>query len=198
VLLSGGDLTIDGVRNYASNKTSILYKKDDVLASSGSMAYPRWYASLIPLRNGDKLIMGGRRNKLPLSTDAVALVPEVYHVNLGWRTLTGISIGDAIEYYYPRVFPGVDNFVYFLKSNGHVIKMTTAGAGTMEDKGQIAAFGGSTFPTVMFAPGVLLSVRNNKRVQIIDLTQPAPVATDVASLTAVRNWANANVLPDGR
>ncbi len=198
VLLSGGDLTVNGVRNYANNKTSIFYAKDDVLSSAGTMKFPRWYASFVPLRNGDKLIIGGRLNKDTLSRAAVAVTPEIYHVNLGWRTLAGIDIGDAIEYYYPRVFLGVDSALYFLKGDGHLLRLTTSGPGTMEDKGIIAAQGTAYRPTVMFSPGKLLSIRNNKRVQVIDLTKSPPTATDVASTSTDRIWSNGTVLPDGK
>jgi hypothetical protein len=202
VVLSGGDLTVDGVRNYSNNKTSLFYPASNELTSAGQMKYPRWYGSFVPLRNGDKLIMGGT-----LQPKLTAMIAEVYRPGIGWRTVSNINLGDAREYFYPRSFLGTEAAVYYLNSyTGQMFRLTTDGDGTMESMGYLATPGAPWYPTVMFEPGKILTVRNNNKVQVIDFgspnpaanTKPTPVVTQIASLSQDRIWSNGTVLPDGK
>jgi hypothetical protein len=200
VLLSGGDLTINGVRNYANNKTSVFLSGENKVVSAGQMQYARWYATLIPLRNGNRLILGGA-----LSPTSAAMVAEHYDLKTGWRTLPNINIGDAREWYYPRVFRGIDSAIYFLRTfDGRLFRITTDGDGSMEDLGQVASPGDVWYPSAQIAPGQVLTIRKNRVAQIIAfespdaITKPKPVVTNVASPSQDRTWSNLTVLPDGK
>ncbi len=193
VLISGGDLTIDGKRNFSNGKTEILNSTTNAIRSVGQMQYPRWYPSLIPLRNGDKLILGGN-----LSPRVPATVSELYTQGQGWRTLTGFAIpGD--EHYYPRAYVGADGFVYEIAAlNGKIYKISTKDAGSLQDTGVAARPAWADLPTVMFQRGKVLSVRDQAKVDFIDLNGPKPVVTPGPDMSQTRYWANATVLADGR
>ena len=91
VLTTGGDLTVDGQRNFANNKTTIFRRTTNTIASNTPMQYPRWYPSLVALPDGRLAVFGGYQNVVPPLNDPIiaAVTPEVYdpatHV---WTTLT--------------------------------------------------------------------------------------------------------------
>ena len=104
--------------------------------------------------------------------------PEVFSATTGWRTLPGISI-DLTEWYYPRGFVGPDGAVYLLQHNGKIFRLTTDGAGTMQDTGSRIDPGNSYYPSLMFSdaqgnPFSVLTVRNGKKVQVVDLSTIPP------------------------
>ena len=199
VLITGGDLTVNGVRNFSNNQVNVFNPGNNTLTASGTMHFPRWYPSITTLRNGDKLVLGGR----PSPSDVGNLgepTPEVFNPGSGWRTLPGIAITDgtpgALEWYYPRGFVGIDGAVNLLENSGAIFRLTTGGSGTMQDTGSRMAQGVFYYPSVMFAPFEVLTVRAGQRAQVVALTSP-PVVTDVPNLNYDRIWGNATLLPDG-
>ncbi len=199
VLITGGDLTVNGVRDFSNNKVNVFNPGNNTLTASGTMNYPRWYPSITTLRNGNKLVLGGR----PSPSDVGNLgepTPEVFNPGSGWRALPGIAITDgipgALEWFYPRGFVGIDGAVILLENGGKIFRITTGGAGTMQDTGSRIAQGVFYYPSVMFAPFKVLTVRAGQRAQVVALTSP-PVVTDVPNLNYDRIWGNATLLPDG-
>jgi hypothetical protein len=161
------------------------------------MNYPRWYPSIITLRNGDKLVLGGR----PSPSDVGNLgepTPEVRSATSGWRTLPGISLlSTTLEWFYPKGFVGFDGSVVLLEHSGAIFRLTTGGAGTMQDTGSRMAQGMGYYPSVMFSPFKVLTVRSGQRAQVVDLSRSPPVVTDVPNLNYDRIWGNTTLLPDG-
>ncbi|MGC2222390.1 MAG: galactose oxidase-like domain-containing protein [Methylocella sp.] len=195
MLITGGDSTVTGVRNFSNNKVNVFNPGNNTLTASGTMNFPRWYHSITSLRNGDKLLLGGT-----LSPGMAAMTPEFYHPASGiWTTLPGISISDATfpSWYYPRGFLAPDGGVTLLQHNGRIFKITTTGAGTIQDTGSLTAPGAVSYPSVMFAPFKVLTVRANHRAQVVDISVSPPVVKDVANLSYDRIWGNATLLPDG-
>ena len=192
LLITGGDLIVSGQRNYANNNVEVFSPKTNTLTALGTMNFPRWYHSITSLRNGDKLHLGGT-----LSPGMAAQTPEVFHPGSGWRTLPGISISDQPEWYYPRAFVGFDGAVILLEHKGKIYRLTTGGAGTMQDTGSLLAPAAVSYPSVMFAPFKVLTVRANRRAQAVDISSSPPVVTDLANLNYDRIWGNATLLPDG-
>ncbi|MGB8899874.1 MAG: galactose oxidase-like domain-containing protein [Methylocella sp.] len=194
MLITGGDLTVSGLRNYSNSVVNVFSPGNNTLTASGTMTYPRWYPSIISLRNGDKLVLGGE-----ISPGVGEPTPEVYHPASGWRTLPGISIGDETfpYWYYPRGFLGPDGGVTLLQHNGKIFKITTTGAGTIQDTGSLMAPGMVSYPSVMFAPFKVLTVRAGQRAQIVDISTSPPLVTNAANLNYDRIWGNATLLPDG-
>ena len=193
VLITGGDLTVGGVRNYSNNKVEVFNPMNNTLTASGQMNYARWYPSIITLCNGDKLLLGGT-----VSHNAPALTPEVFSATTGWRTLPGISEGTGTEWYYPRGFFGPGGKVILLRYNGTIARLNTAGDGTIQDTGSQMAAGEFYFPSVMFAPFKVLTVRAQQKAHVVDFSASPPAVTNVANLSYSRLWGNATLLADGK
>ena len=178
VLITGGDLTVNGVRNFSNNKVEIFNPSNNRLTASGQMNYPRWYDSTITLPNGNKLVLGGS-----VTPNVGEPTPEVFSATTGWRTLSGISISDGGEWYYPRGVVGADYAVYLPEHySGTIFRLTTDGAGTMQDTGSRLDPGADYYPSLMFNnaqgnPFSVLTVRNGKKVQLVDVSQSPPVVT---------------------
>lgn len=200
LLITGGDQTIGGRRNFGQNKVNIFNPGTNTLNASGTMNYARWYLSITTLRNGDKLLLGGIN-----AAAAPTVTPEIYHAALRvWTKLPGISINPG-EWYYPRGFVGADGKVYVLQNNGQIMRLDTGGLGSLKDTGARLAPGQPYYPTAMIEPFKVLTIRSNKVVQLVDLSRisgnpplVAPVVTTLPSLGKDRIWANATVLADGR
>ncbi len=86
VLITGGDLTIGGQRNFSNNDTTIFSPPTNTFSSATAMHYPRWYSSIIPQPDGEMLVLGGRQN--PTTS---TITPEVFTPGTGWRTLSGAA-----------------------------------------------------------------------------------------------------------
>ena len=193
-LITGGDLTVNGARNYSNNSTTIFSPKTNTIRAAATMAYPRWYDSITPLPNGEMLVMGGRQN--PTTS---AITPEVYNQWNGWRTLTGATSAAAFgNSTYPRGFSGPDGRVFLVAPDGSAYRLTTAGTGSITARANLAPAGDITFPTVMYAPGKLLSVRQNSVAGVIDFNGATPVWTQTASIDQNRVWGSGAVLPNGK
>lgn len=200
LLIAGGAPHYSPINNMApisNNNVTLFNPKNDTLTASGTMVYPRWYPTMMTLRNGDKLVLGGA-----YSESVVVPTPEVYNVTSGWRALPGISIsssgilGDE-EWFYPRAFVGKDGAVYLLQYDGRIFRLTTEGAGTMTDTGARMAPGARFYATVMYLPFEVLAVRANQIVQSVDLSVNPPVVTTLPNIGKDRLWANGTLLADG-
>ena len=195
-LITGGDLTVRGSRNYSNNATTIFSAATNTIRSADKMQFPRWYDSIVPLPNGEMLVLGGR---VDLQTSAAT--PEVYSPWAGWRTLNGATNGDAFgDSSYPRGFNGPDGRVY-LVADYNQYEITPDGPGTITQvTGNIPVpVSNSTLPTVMFAPGKLLTVRyDNNAAYVIDINGPTPVWTPAGNIDQSRIWSSGTVLADGK
>jgi hypothetical protein len=194
VMMTGGDLTVNGVRNYANNKTTIFNPAANTIATGVPMHFPRWYPTIVPLANGDKLVLGGwvtRENGAePVQP---AATPEVYHAATGWRSLTAVSVTD---WYYPHAFVTRFGSVFHVEPSGAMSSRTTGGAGRLQLDDGHAPLGNSFIPTVMFAPGKLLSIRAAS-VVVINVNGLQPTVTRTGNLDQLRDDASATLLADG-
>ena len=199
-LIVGGDLTVNGVRNYSQNNVEIFNPRQNILRAAGQMTYPRWYPSITTLPNGDKLVLGGTVNNNATPEVGVP-TPEVYSATHGWRTLPGISIAPT-EWYYPRGFVGFDGAVYVLQENGKIFRLTTDYAGTMTNTGSRLDADDNTFPSVMSLdangnPFSVLMARYNGEAQVVNISKNPPVVTRVGNLNYTRSTGQLTLLPDG-
>ncbi len=87
VLIDGGLPTVVGQPNNPNNNFIFFNPKNNTLIAAGKTHYPRWYPSMITLRNGDKLVLGGS-----VTPGVGEPTPEIFNATSGWRTLPGISI----------------------------------------------------------------------------------------------------------
>jgi hypothetical protein len=202
VLTSGGDLTVNGARNSANNNTTIFSPSANTLTANTPMTYARWYGTLVGLPDGQLAIFGGRQNVGSLSPVVSATTPELYDpATRTWTSLTGATSTAAFgaNWWYPRalVAPGGKIFV-LLSTNGKMFYLSTANGGSIALSTVTAPAGNIALPTVSFAPGKVLSVRQNQTVIVVDYTAPTPVVTPTDSIDAVRYWSNGTVLADGQ
>jgi Galactose oxidase-like, Early set domain len=200
VLIVGGDLTINGQRNFGNDRTTIFRPQANAITTDAPMLYARWYPTVVALPTGEMLVLGGREDKLP---DVPVPTPEVFTQNVGWRTLWGATsdaaFGEvAANWYYPIAFPAPNGKVFVLGHDGKMFYLNPAGNGTITQLAQQTLVGTQVLPSVMFAPGKILSVRRNKKVVVVDLNGPQPAITPTANTSQERFWSNTTVLADGK
>jgi Domain of unknown function (DUF1929)/Abnormal spindle-like microcephaly-assoc'd, ASPM-SPD-2-Hydin len=201
VLTSGGDLTVNGVRNSANNHTNIFSPSANSLTANTPMTYARWYGTLLGLPNGQLAIFGGRQNVGALNPVVPSTTPEIYDpLASTWTSLTGAASSAAFgaNWWYPRAFvaPGGNVFVID-DTNGKTFFVSTANAGSIRQTTVIAPAGNLALPTIPFAPGKALSIRLNQQVVVVDYTTATPVITATSPIDAVRYWAGGTILADG-
>jgi len=211
VLLVGGDRVINGQRNYANNDVNIFTPADNALTKQGqSMAYQRWYATLVTTASGEQAVLGGRIDKFyegnsqyPPTDDTYASTPEVYSSTSGWRTLTGAmsdyAYGSKIQAWnYPRAWWGPDGRVVIFTVTGKIFSLDVAGTGAVTQLPGVLPLGAFMLPAAMYQPGKILSVRAAGKAVVVDINGAEPVVTDAAPLSADRQYGNATILPDGK
>jgi hypothetical protein len=199
VLIVGGDLTINGQRNFSNNRTTIFRPTTNTITSTVPMRYARWYPTVIALPSGEMLVLGGREDKAP----SPVVTPEVFRQNVGWRTLWGATSDAAFgtiraNWYYPEAFVAPNGRVFVLGHDGKMFYLDPAGQGTITQLAQKTLAGTNALPSVMFASGRILSVRGNKKVVAGDLNGPQPTVTPTADIDQVRIWSTATLLADGK
>ncbi len=193
-LITGGNSSGAGFHNVSINNTTIFSPASNTIRASAAMQYPRWYDSVVPLPGGEMLVLGGRINPTTSAT-----TPEVYDAVTGWRTLTGAMSAKAFaNSTYPRGFVAPDGRVFVLAIDGRQYDMTTDGAGTIVPAGTQIPAGDPALPSVMFAPGKILSVRQNAVTGVVDINGPVPVWTQAGNIDQSRIWSSGTVMADGK
>jgi hypothetical protein len=200
VLITGGDLTIGGIRNYSNERTTIFSPQTNTISSGSPMLYARWYPTVVPLTNGELLILGGR----DAPGTATTHTPEVYNPSSGWRTLWNASSdlaygNDALQaWYYPRAWQAPNGKVFLWGHDGNLFYLSPAGNGTLTQLTQETLASWNYMPALMYAPGKVMSMRYAGRVVVIDINGQQPVVTEIAPLSQTRVWSSATVLADGK
>ncbi|HJV72459.1 galactose oxidase-like domain-containing protein [Ideonella sp.] len=211
VLIVGGDRVVNGQRNYANNDVNVFTPVDNALTKQGqSMAYQRWYATLITTASGEQAVLGGRIDKFyegdsqyPPTEDTYASTPEVYSPTSGWRTLTNATsdyaYGSKIQSWnYPRAWWSPDGRVVIFTVTGKIFSLDVAGTGALTQLPGTLPLGAFMLPAAMYQPGKILSVRDAGKAVVVDINGAAPVVTDAAPLSADRQYGNATILADGK
>jgi Domain of unknown function (DUF1929)/Glyoxal oxidase N-terminus len=205
LLIMGGDLTVNGQRNYANNMVEVFSPTNNTLTASGTMNFARWYATSTTLPNGDKLVLGGVNSWANLTPTPVEPTPSIYHQKTGvWSSLPAVSTPPPDgDWFYPRGFVGFDSAVYILHPwSSKIFRLTTGGGGAIQDTGVVMAPGDVTYPSVMFSPFSVLTERLNKVVQVVDLSSSTPglngpCSTPPCYLQYDHIWGNGTLLADG-
>jgi hypothetical protein len=164
LLITDGDLTVNGQRNNSNNNVNLFTPSNNTLAAAGNTAFARWYSSLTTMPNGDKLLMGGVGEP----------TPEIFSVATNsWSTLNGISIyqpsGGPPEWYYPRGFVGADNGVYLLQHSGGIYRLDPDFGGSQNNTGVTLDAGDNTYSSAMF-----YDANNNNPFAVMTLRNPNP------------------------
>lgn len=211
VLLVGGDASVNGVRNYATKDVNVFdYASNLISAAPTKMAFNRWYATVVTQPNGEQLVLGGRNDKdfagtasVPATTASYITIPEMRGADGAWRSFATLSNDYAYgaigsSWFYPRAWVKPDGNTFILAHNGMTFTMDPKGAGTLVKHAAKAPLGRNTLPSVMFAPGRVLSVRENRTAVVVDINATEPVVSGAGSVSASRYWGNATVLADGK
>ncbi|MGH3484612.1 MAG: galactose oxidase-like domain-containing protein [Nocardioidaceae bacterium] len=194
--LYGGDITVDGKSENEPNPDITRFRPSDLtLARIGQMHRQRWYSTATILLNGEVYIQGGKGG---------ADFPEV-RTATGTRLLTGASTGN-LSTGYPRNFVRTDGTVFGIAA-GRMYTVDPSGTGSITSHGLFPRSNtGGTSSAVMYAPNKILQVgggqnraeRASTEARQIDITNPQPQLTTLASMRHRRHWSTATVLPNGR
>lgn len=201
VLITGGDLTINGQRNYSTNATTLFTPANNTVANLAPMQTARWYPTTVSLPSGEVLVLAGRSGASPT---VAALTPEIFNPSTGWRTLTGATSTPAFNgnWHYPRAFLSPSGLVYILHVNGWIFSLSTSGTGAIGNNGSkykvSLPTGDFTLPSVMYAPGKILSIRTGSLAYVVDINGSQPVLTQTANIDQDRFHSSATVMADGR
>jgi len=211
VLLVGGDRTINGQRNYANNDVNLFTPADNKLTKQAqSMAYQRWYATLVTTASGEQAVIGGRIDRFyegsdqyPPTADTYASTPEVYNATTGWRTLTtansDAAYGSRVQAWnYPRAWWSPQGQVVIFNVMGEIFSLDVNGTGAVTQLPGTMPAGAYMLPAAMYQPGKILSVRDAAKAVVVDINGSSPVVTPAAPLSADRQFGNATVMADGK
>jgi hypothetical protein len=212
-LILGGDALVNTKRNYANSDVNIFDPATDTLIrQSQSMAFKRWYATAVTMPNGEHVVLGGRNDRffegtatIPATENTYSPIPEVRSVAGNWRTLTTASSEAAYgslggsAWYYPRAWVNPQGKIFILNNNGQMFQLDTSGTGTLTKYVKRTLPSRTYYPSVMFAPGKVLSVRNDRAAVTVDFNGTGePVVSSAGSLVKDRQYGSATVLADGR
>jgi hypothetical protein len=204
-LIIGGDATIRGERNYGNNHANIFNSNTDALSRQKNMVFKRWYGTAVTLPNGEHAILGGRSSRYWEGPSTYSSIPEVRAKNGNWRSLSSASSDIAYgefggdSWFYPRAWVNPQGNLFILSHNGLMHKLDTSGTGTLTRYATKALNSNYTMPSVMFAPGRILSLRRNRAAIVVNINSTGePVVSSAGFLTKDRQYGNATVLADGQ
>lgn len=212
-LIVGGDAIVNTERNYANRNVNIFDPTTDTLIrQTPSMAFKRWYTTIVTLANGEHAVLGGRSSKffagtstIPATEAIYSSTPEVRTLNGKWRTLSSATSDIAygalggVSWWYPRAWVNPQGALFILGHNGAMHKLDTSSTGTLTRYATKTLNGRYTLPSVMFAPGRILSVRRDRAAVVININgNSEPIVSSTGFLAQDRQHGNATILADGR
>lgn len=197
-LIAGGDLIINGVRNYANQQATSFDSTTNRLESDGQIKVPRWYSSMIALSDETVMVLGGYSTQGSQST--YSITPESYdpYNTQEWKLLLNLTSEAAFgqsykNWWYPRAYP-ISGGVAILTNDGKIFNISNTN--TLSKSDQTIPSGDVSFPTVSYSPNHVLSIRGNSVVDI-NFEQDPPVVDTVKSPPGNRFWSNITILADG-
>jgi Domain of unknown function (DUF1929) len=202
LLLTGGDFTINGQRNYGNPDVNVFDYRTNELTSNAQarMQVPRWYPFVLTLSTGETLVLGGWQNINRL----VAAVPEVYTLDGKWRQLTGAVNEEATSGFaglnalYPRAFQAPNGKVFVLSTSGTTYYLDPTGEGSISRTPLNLPESHQFMPSVMYAPGKILTHRVGDKTFSVDITGMTPTYTEVSPVGQDRVNGFLTVLADGK
>ena len=212
-LILGGDAKVNNQRNYANSDVNIFDPSTDSLTRQRqNMTFKRWYATAVTLPNGNHVVLGGRDSKsfvgtstIPATTDTYSSTPEVRMADGKWRTLSSATseaaygeLGGA-SWYYPQAWVSPRGGVFILGHNGAMYKLQTTGTGVITKYATTTSNGRALLPSIMFAPGKILSIRRDRVAVVVNINGSGePAVSAAGTLSKDRQLGMATVLADGR
>jgi len=199
VLMSGGDSRYSGLLNGGVKDVNVFDPVSNQLSKQASMSSARWYNTQVTLPDGRVLSSAGEdENKNPVNSS------EIFEPTTGkWSKLPGITGGDVIGRYYPRMFVLPDGSllsfttsqttaIYKIQVNGN------GGNGSYSNTGaRLPLPSDWTQPSAMYQPGKIITALSDGSVVLIDATSNVVKVSQTAPLSQIRSWANFTLLPTG-
>jgi hypothetical protein len=149
------------------------------------------------LPNGDVLVVGGK-----LDPTHYAPIPEIYSPKTGWRTLPEAEKNEAYgepNWSYPRLWLAPNGKIYNIARLGDTFFLDTQGQGKIIPLKTRLFRSHSYLPSLMYAPGKILSMRLLGITNTVDLNgEGDPVVQRTDWHLPVRFNAMATVLADGQ
>lgn len=197
VLLVGGDRTVGGRRNWSSADVNVFnYATNQVKSTGQTMSNPRWYPTVATLANEEVLVLGGR-----LDPTHYVPTPEIYSPEKGWRVLSGASSDEAFgsrNWDYPRAWQTRRGDFVVLSGTGDMFSLDVAGSGSVKKLTSVKLpMGHYDVPSLMYAPGMIFSMRNGGVAYKVDVNGERPVAKKLPWFGMARHYASATVMADG-
>ncbi|PXW80511.1 glyoxal oxidase-like protein [Nitrosomonas sp. Nm84] len=213
-LFVGGEAKVNTIKNYSHNSVNIFDPSTDTLTQSQSMAFKRWYATAVTLPNGEHVVLGGRSMRkffgtstIPATVAAYSPTPEVRAQDGHWRSLSSATsdtaygaapAGEGLAWFYPRAWVNPQGSVFILGHDGAMFKLNPLGTGALSKYASTITPGLNSLPSIMFAPGRILSVRSNRIAHVININRSGePVVSSGGILAKDRQYSNATVLANG-
>ncbi len=196
VLLVGGDRTVNGRRNWSSaDVNTFSYANNQITSTGKTMASPRWYPTVATLSNGDVVVLGGR-----LDPTHFAPVPEIFSPGKGWMVLNGATSDEAYgseNWDYPRAWQSKRGDMVIISGTGDTFSLNLEGQGHVQKLNLRLPDAHPDVPSLMYAPGKILSLRNKGITYKVDINGEQPVATKLQWFGMARHYASATVMADG-
>lgn len=208
-LLPDGRLFVAGghEKDFIGLKTAFIYDSEtNRWTRLPDMAERRWYPTVLPLPNGDVLVLHGT-----IEADGdYNEQPEVWeHETNTWRKIdvsqdTADNHEAHLSNFYPRAFVAPDGRIFYFGLTSWWLDIRP-GVTDPWQKGPslVTQAKPDSYGTVTeYAPGKLLVVGGRRfgtrDAEVIDLNQPNPQFRAVGQMTYARRQQNATILPDGR
>lgn len=196
VLLVGGDRTLNGRRNWSTADVNAFnYVSNQIKSTGETMSRPRWYPTVATLSNGDVLVLGGR-----LDPTHYVPEPEIYSPKNGWSMLSGAASDEAFgskNWDYPRAWQTHRGDLVVVSTTGDMFLLNVEGKGSVKKVGPRIPSAHPDVPSLMYAPGKILSLRNGGVTYKIDVTGSEPLASKLEWFGMARHYASATVMADG-
>jgi hypothetical protein len=210
VLLMGGSRKGIGGSNNGNADVNVFDRKDNSLRPNGMpMAYRRWYATAIATDKGEVVVLGGQDEmggtvpgKIP-TKPTQSVVPEVYVPGSGWRTLSGAASPAAYgathnNWYYPKSWLMSDGRILTIAHDGFFYALDPTNLGTVTKLAGRIPQTASNAVSLMYAPGKILSARENTTVSLVKYADGKVATSTGAPLSTPRIRGFGTVLPDGK
>lgn len=199
VIFTGGDKTINNVRNFSVKDVTLFdYRTNTLYSAPQQLNYLRWYPSVLTTAAGEVLVMGGRADpSTPIAT------PEVYTPGAGtWRSLGTAASDEAFglqNWLYPRAWQAPNGKVFIATKWGGTYYLDPAGTGKIARTGLTLPAGDDYLTSVMYAPGKILALRKANKAVTIDLNGGGtPTSATVTGVGQDRYHGSATVMADGK
>jgi hypothetical protein len=217
-LIVGGTIIQDGLRGIGIADVNVFDPAGNALSLTPSMAYRRWYPTLLSLADGRQLVMGGRMDppgggedlsieaagaKAAKGRPTYAPTPEIWSSATGWQTLAGAT-NDTVfgktdmQWYYPRAWVMPSSKVFVLSFSGAMWQMNPDGPGSLAKLKGAVNVSNPRLQSVMYQPGKILSMRDGGQSVTIDINGKQPVIANTSPTLRYRQYGNATLLADGQ